>query len=337
MRIIDFPFELRRIGSKLGQSNSFNLLINSAQRKQFQPIVTVRLNIYSMVMAMHSDPSFIRIGPDLPRLPVILSVPHAGRSYPSGLALKTRARSPDFLLLEDRFADHLVMSAVEAGSAALIAQTPRLWIDLNRGRADIDPDMVDAPITASHPISIKARGGLGLIPRRTAGLGEIWRQRLSASELEQRIAVHHTPYHNALSNLLTATATRFGSVALLDIHSMPPLTVERGVRAPDVVIGDRFGRSAPNQLTERVAAVAAAQGLKVAVNSPYAGGYILERHGAPGLGRHAIQVEIDRRLYLDSDLRHLGPGLRAVQQLITEIVAAISDELTGAACAIAAE
>jgi N-formylglutamate amidohydrolase len=279
---------------------------------------------------------FLLHGPEVPESPVILSVPHAGRDYPDTLLAMSRLPLAALRPLEDRHADLLIEDAVDAGHTALVATRARAWIDLNRDVREIDPDMID-PALARHAVvrSAKVSGGLGLIPRRLRGHGEILRHRLTRGELDRRIAQDHVPYHARLAALIAATRKRFGVAVLLDVHSMPPLP-DTGDQAR-IVVGDLFGRSAAARFSATIQDVARDAGHVCSQNSPYAGGHILAVHGAPMRGVHAIQMEIDRGLYLDAALDGPGDGLAACRILVRETVHALADEATGSAAAIAAE
>ena len=273
--------------------------------------------------------SFDRHGPALPASPVVVSVPHAGREYPPELIERLRVPFRNLLPLEDRHADTLARAA-HVGETLLIARRPRAWIDLNRGEHERDPRVDDGAPTRLVPLqSAKVRGGLGLIPRRAAGATEIWAQRWSADAVVARILGDHRPYHTALAQALVEARARFGVALLLDLHSMPPLD---GPRPARLVIGDRFGRSAGSRFVGRIEGCVRRAGVTIALNTPYAGGHILERHAAPGKGIHAIQLEIDRSLYLDEHLREPGRGFDAVAALIRQILDALADE----ACPLAA-
>jgi N-formylglutamate amidohydrolase len=239
--------------------------------------------------------------------------------------------------LEDRHADLLTHNAEAEGFSGLIAHTPRLWIDLNRAETDTDPDMFSSQERHGRAMTVKARGGLGLVPRRTAQLGDIWRQKITRTDIAERIARHHRPYHIRLAAALESAERRFGIAVLLDIHSMPPIPHTGDGPGPDIVIGDRFGRSAGSRYAERAVSTARHAGYRVAINTPYAGGYVLERHGLPEIGRHALQIEVDRRLYLDAALRHPGSGVDEMRALVTAIALALEDEALAHALPIAAE
>lgn len=281
--------------------------------------------------------TFMRLGPAEPECPVILSIPHAGRTFPKDIEALCRHPIHRLMSLEDRYAELLVGQAVAAGHSALAAQTPRVWIDLNRAEDDLDPAMFAHLPARSAPVSLKARGGLGLIPRRTPALGELWRRSISADDLERRIREHHRPYHAALSALIDATYARFGAVILLDIHSMPPLPRQHDVSPARIVVGDRFGRSASHWVSDRAHEIIRDHGIKFASNTPYAGGHILERYGQPHREVHALQIEIDRSLYLDASMDTPGSGLAAAQALIAEIARELMFDLDRRALPIAAE
>jgi N-formylglutamate amidohydrolase len=281
--------------------------------------------------------SFDQSGPDTPQWPVILSVPHAGRAYPPDLADDCRFPADRLLPLEDRLADRLAAACFEAGFTGIVARTPRAVIDLNRAERDMDPCMLSRPMDVQPILSAKARGGLGLVPRRTAALGDLWRRRFSPEEIDDRINLHHRPYHNRLETLLEAARRRHGAAILLDIHSMPPLLQDGTRSPPQIVVGDRFGRSASSVLTELAGATFEAAGLQVAYNAPYAGGHILDRHSAPADGLHAIQLEFDRRLYLDPHLRAAGDGLADMARLLRQVAERLSDAAPRLSLPIAAE
>lgn len=267
--------------------------------------------------------SFVRHGPEEPRSPVILSVPHAGRDYP--LPLRAALRVPLAALkgLEDRHADALALGA-RRDETLFVAQRARAWIDLNRAEHERDPRLDDGAWAHGAPLSAKLRSGLGLVPRRVGNSGDIWQRRLSADEVQTRIHADHRPWHAAIAAALAAARARFGIAVLLDVHSMPPLGDPR--TAPRLVPGDRFGKSAATRFLGRIEGVTRAHGIRIAANAPYSGGHILERHGDPRRGIHAIQLEFDRSLYLDETLDAPGAGLDATIRLLRDIVDALADE-----------
>ncbi|TCP30733.1 N-formylglutamate amidohydrolase [Sphingomonas sp. BK235] len=264
--------------------------------------------------------SFRLIGDTPPASPVVLSVPHAGRDYPAAVRESLRAPLACLAALEDRRVDALALDA-RGKETLLVQDAPRAWIDLNRGEHERDP-LLDDGARGGAPLSAKVRAGIGLVPRRTAAAGELWRCKLSAGEVEARIAAAHRPYHAALAEALAQARARFGCAVLLDLHSMPPIAGGR----TRLVIGDRFGRAAGARFVARVEATVRASGLTYALNTPYAGGHILERHAQPHQGIHAIQLELDRSLYLDRKLDALGPGAPAMVALVRATIDALADE-----------
>ncbi|HJO67707.1 MAG TPA: N-formylglutamate amidohydrolase, partial [Sphingomonas sanguinis] len=177
--------------------------------------------------------------------------------------------------------------------------------------------------------------GLGLVPRRVAGHGDIWTRRFRDAEMVARIERDHRPYHQALAERLAATRARYGMAVLLDLHSMPPLGAPGLV--PRLVIGDRHGTTAATRFVRRIEVEARGAGIAVTRNAPYAGGYIVERHGDPRRGIHAVQLELDRSLYLDAALEAQGPGFAATVLLVRRILAALATEALGQPATLAAE
>lgn len=284
-----------------------------------------------------AEPPFRRYGPDMPASPVILSVPHAGRGYSPALLRASRLPLEKLETLEDRFVDRLVWRAVAAGLTAIVATAPRAEIDLNREEREVDPTMIAPPPPSGAVLqSPRTRGGLGLIPSRIAGAGPIWLQRTSQEELRRRVEDIHRPYHAALADALAQARALFGVAILLDCHSMPP----RGPASagePGIVFGDRHGSSISPEYLEAAVAASRAAGFATGCNHPYAGGYITLRHGRPAIGIHALQLEIDRSLYLGPDLRTPAGGFDAAARLIEAVAGALAERALHPVEAIAAE
>ncbi|MFS0773297.1 N-formylglutamate amidohydrolase [Sphingomonas sp. 1P08PE] len=272
-------------------------------------------------------PGFDRLGEVVPATPVIVSVPHAGRDYPAALTGALRVPATALVALEDRWIDAVALAARD-GETMLIQRRARAWIDLNRGERERDPRVDDGAIAGHVHASAKVRSGLGLVPRRASGASELWRRRFTAADIEARIVDDHRPYHAMLEQLLCAARDRFGVAILLDLHSMPSL----GTGEPQAVLGDRFGRTAGPRFIARMEAVlvgAGGQGVRSAINAPYAGGHIVERHGRPARGIHAVQLELDRALYLDDRLDLPGPGLAGTAAMVRTLIDALTDEAIG--------
>lgn len=279
----------------------------------------------------HDIHAFSLWAPAPSTIPVLIAVPHAGRAYTRPLI--ERMRNPGFaaLRLEDRYVDRLAMEvARQTGASLLVANAPRAMIDLNRAADDIDWSMFSRGMPAdadSYTPGRRARSGLGLIPRRLPGLGELWKRRHDEDELSARIRDIHEPYHACLGDALSDLKQRWGAALLLDLHSMPPLSLHGGQAAPEFVLGDRFGATCNGALVGSTFAYFAEMRRGAAHNRPYAGGYVLETHAAPASGLHAFQLEIDRSSYLDSRLVEPGKGFAAMVNLLTGLVRRLAAEV----------
>lgn len=275
--------------------------------------------------------AFSLTGSALSPVPVLISVPHAGRSYPRYLLDQMRNPELAGLRLEDRHADHLGGAvAAKTGAILIVAHAPRAMIDLNRADDDIDWEMFgrQAPTgSGSYAPNRRSRSGLGLIPRRLPGLGDLWKRRHDESELARRIAGIHRPYHDCIAATLEGIRRRWGAVLLLDLHSMPPLAASGGARGAEFVLGDRFGAACDGRITARAFSHFAAGGRLAAHNRPYAGGFVLDRHAAPARGIHALQLEVDRSCYLDSRLSELGEGFDETVADLTGLVRSLAAEV----------
>ena len=241
--------------------------------------------------------------------PLVLASPHSGREYPPAFLAATRLTLAQLRRAEDAFVADLIAPAAAAHGVPLIAaRYGRSWLDLNRSAAEIDPAMVVDPLVAvPEQASERVAAGLGVIPRVAAHGLDIYAGRLRHAEIDARLSAVHAPYHAALAGLLDAARREHGFAVLLDCHSMPtPPASPRG--APQIVVGDRFGASAAPALVAAVERHFAVAGFRVALNVPYAGGYTTTHHGRPASGVHAVQIEIDRALYMDPArlVRHLG-------------------------------
>lgn len=258
------------------------------------------------------------------QVPVLIAVPHAGRAYPHSLIERMRHPGHAALRLEDRYADLLGEAVARAtGAGLLLAHAPRAMIDLNRAPEDVDWEMFARGKPAgigSYTPGIRARSGLGLIPRRLPGLGELWKHRHDEADLSARIEQIHAPYHECLGESLAGLRARWGAALLIDLHSMPPLGQRDGLPAPDFVLGDRFGKTCHGALMASSFGYLGEHRRAAAHNRPYAGGYVLERHADPQNGLHAMQLEVDRSRYLDRRLEEPGAGFAEMVELLTGLV-----------------
>ena len=264
-------------------------------------------------------------------MPVLLSVPHSGRDYPDWLLGLASAGKASLTQLEDPLVDRLVWRAVQRGCGAIIARAPRAAIDCNRAEDEVDPSVIEG--TRRGQVTARARGGLGIVPARTQQHGYLWRRAISRSQLDERIAQAHRPYHAAIVDQLSLLLERFGCALLLDCHSMPPPPA--GV--PPVVFGDCRGRTAEPWLSREAMAIAARCGFAAGLNDPFAGGHVIERHAAPARGVQALQIELDRRCYLDQAMRSPGPGFDKAASFIETVAVGLGEALLGQPFATAAE
>lgn len=267
-------------------------------------------------------------------IPVLVAVPHAGRDYPVELESHLRHPGAVKMRLEDRYVDILGTAIVEQTGAPFIsARAPRALIDLNRATDDVDWSMISGPKPPRTQHSIanrRARSGLGLIPRRLNGQGEIWRHPLARDELDRRIDTVHRPYHAELGTALQNIRDRWGIAVLLDLHSMPPLKPRFSEdAAAEFVIGDRFGASCDHRLSAGALTWFASMGRRAAHNRPYSGGYVLDRHGTPLRGIHAIQLEVCRSTYLDAKLDQPSARIVTVARLLAGLVRHLAEEAIG--------
>ena len=286
---------------------------------------------YDSPLTQHRSGVFSLHVPKKPTVPILIAAPHGGRDYPDAVTANFRS-AVSRMRLEDRHVDTLALEvANQTGAAVLCAEAPRAMIDLNRAPDDVDWSMVigGSPGNTRHSYANRrARSGLGLVPRKLPGLGEIWKRPLQRAELDRRIDRIHRPYHEALAATLEQLRDNWGSALLMDLHSMPPLKPSQADwSAPEVVIGDRFGSSCDGRISASALNYFGEHGRPVAHNRPYAGGYVLDRHGAPRRGIHAIQVEICRTTYLDSGLDRPSARLPGVARLIAGLVRTLASEV----------
>jgi N-formylglutamate amidohydrolase len=267
-----------------------------------------------------------------PSIPVLVAVPHSGRCYPAEVLSDLRDPLQTSVRLEDRFVDSLAeLVAASTGSSMLVADAPRAMIDLNRSLEDVDWDMIAGPRhqpPRKSLINRRARHGLGLVPRRIPGFGELWRKPIARQTLDQRIEAIYHPYHNALAAELERLRDRWGSALLIDLHSMPPLRPTHPQDKPaEFVIGDRFGASCAPEVSELAMRFLADHGRRVVHNRPYSGGYVLDRYGQVARGIHAVQIEVCRSTYLDARLDQPSARVGAIGKLIAGLVRALAAEV----------
>lgn len=266
--------------------------------------------------------------------PVVFASPHSGRLYPKGFLETCKASMIDLRRIEDAYVDRLLADVHLSGAPVICGLVARGFVDLNRAESEMDPHMFEDPSPGWYSQrSPRVDAGLGCIPRVAFNGSPIYDRKILRSEAERRLEQVYRPYHRALEALLKRAQAMFGQGWLVDCHSMPAET-EASARSPDIVIGDRFGASCSPGLVDLVESLFRARGYTTARNSPYAGGFATLAHGQPSLGRHAIQIEVRRRLYLNEASVEPHDGFNMLRRHMGEIaneICAFTREAVGLA------
>lgn len=258
---------------------------------------------------------------------VVIASPHSGRAYEPAFLRASVLDEVGIRSSEDAFVDLLVQNAPAQGMALMCAHAPRAFVDLNRAADEFDPALIQG--VPKGTLNPRVASGLGVIPRVVANGRAIYRGKLTRQEAEDRITNVWQPYHTALHDLLEQTRARHGRSILLDVHSMPHEAIasvtKTGTPPAQIVLGDRFGAACAGPIVDQVQAIFEGQGLRVARNAPFAGAWITQTYGRPSHDQHALQIEIDRAMYLDErNVRRHG-GFDAFQALMHRVVAQIAD------------
>lgn len=227
----------------------------------------------------------------------VFSSPHSGRRYPNGFARRSRLDALTLRASEDAFVDDLFQYAPKFGAPLIAAEFPRAFVDVNRGEDELDPALIAAPAIRARTLRVSA--GLGVVPRVVSEGRAIYDGKLTMTEVQARITACHTPYHNAVTAALRRAKDEFGIGFLVDCHSMPSESARGASRRAEIVIGDCYGVSCGTDVSDAVVGLFRRAGFRVARNAPFAGGYLTQRYGRPRRAYHAIQIEIDRGLYMD--------------------------------------
>ncbi len=257
---------------------------------------------------------------------VVFASPHSGRAYPAEFLRASILDSHEIRSSEDAFVDQLFESAPEFGAPFLTAGAPRAFVDLNRSSEELDPAVIHGLRAQGH--NPRVASGLGVIPRVVAGGRAIYRGKMPQSEAQHRIRTIWRPYHDKLQALLDEAHMTFGQAVLIDCHSMPHEAMDgiakRGMQRPGVVLGDRFGAAAAPETVDRVETAFRSAGFVVSRNAPFAGAYIAQAYGRPTRKQHAIQVEIDRSLYMDEASIQPNADFDDVRRKLANVVAEIA-------------
>ncbi|MCI4665024.1 MAG: N-formylglutamate amidohydrolase [Neomegalonema sp.] len=243
----------------------------------------------------------------------------------------------DLRASEDAFVEELFSPAISLGAPMISAVAPRAFVDLNRRPTELDPNLIDGAALAPH--STRVAAGLGVVPRIVAEGMPIYDCRLSADEAQARLDHWHTPYHRRLGRLLERARRLFGTALLIDCHSMPSSARSKNLitNGAEIILGDRFGSAAPPEYVCAIETSFRRAGFTVSRNAPFAGGYITERFGRPAAGVSAIQIEIDRGLYLDEENVRRGDAFHEIVDRLRPVAADICALITTQTGSLAAE
>jgi N-formylglutamate amidohydrolase len=273
-------------------------------------------------------PPFSLLKPEEQLAPFVFCSPHSGRIYPKAFLAASRLDAHTLRKSEDCYVDCLFEPVVALGAPLIAARFPRAYLDVNREPYELDPELFSGEMPEfANTRSARVVGGLGTIPRVVADTEEIYRERLPIASAFERIERLYKPFHRALADLLETTRRGFGLAVLIDCHSMPSASMGQVLGGrPHFVLGDRFGASCDGRLTRFIRDLLQSAGYEVHLNRPYAGGFITEHYGHPNRGVHALQLEINRALYLDEgrlmkskDFPHL---VRTLSDMAAKVFAA---------------
>jgi N-formylglutamate deformylase len=270
---------------------------------------------------------------------VVFASPHSGRDYAWSFLRHTRLNEHSVRSSEDAYVDQLFESAPREGAPLLRAGAPRAYVDLNRSPDELDPALIEGVARQGH--NPRVASGLGVIPRVVANGRAIYSGKISLAEARHRIDTCWRPYHEALQAQLDQAHLMFGQAILVDCHSMPHEAMDsvasRGLRRPEIVLGDRFGAAADGAIVDRIEAAFTRAGLVVTRNTPFAGAYITQAYGRPARGRHAVQIEIDRALYMNERLIRPNGNFDAFRRLMRDVIRDIAEIGRARAMPLAAE
>lgn len=257
---------------------------------------------------------------------VVFASPHSGSDYPDWFLNQTVLDERAIRSSEDAYVDLLFQDVADHGAPFLKAGAPRAFLDLNRSPDELDPALVEG--VRKHGHNPRVASGLGVIPRVVANGRAIYRGKLPLSEARRRIEKYWHPYHTRLQSLLNESHQMFGQAILLDCHSMPHEALDsvcrRGRVCPDIVLGDRFGAAASSEVMDEVEAAFVDVGLTVVRNTPFAGAYVAQAYGRPSRRQHAIQIEIDRSLYMDEKRIRPNADFDRVRTLLGRMAARVA-------------
>ncbi|WP_338549927.1 N-formylglutamate amidohydrolase [Roseovarius phycicola] len=257
---------------------------------------------------------------------VVFASPHSGRGYSSHFLRRSMLNEKAIRSSEDAFVDQLFEVAPQFGASLITATVPRAYVDLNRSIEELDPALIDGVRKGGH--NPRVSSGLGVIPRVVANGQAIYSGKITLAEAQQRLERYWAPYHTALRTELDQAHEAFGEAILIDCHSMPheamDSVVRTGIKRPEIVLGDRFGAAASEAIVDRIEAAFVHAGFAVTRNTPFAGAFITQNYGKPANDRHAIQIEVDRALYMNEKTIRPNAEFATFKRRLQAIIADIA-------------
>jgi N-formylglutamate deformylase len=301
----------------LQQTESLTYIIHNASR--------ATLRMYDQDHDL--EPPFDILEPAEWRGGIVFNSPHSGNVYPRAFLAAARLELATLRRSEDSFVDELFAGVARQGFPLMRAHFPRCYVDVNREPYELDPRMFDGRLPSfANTRSMRVAGGLGTVARVVGDAQEIYDQRIPVDDALQRIESLYKPYHRALRRLITRVHRDFGAAILVDCHSMPSTSGNRDERPrADVVLGDRYGTSCVPVVSDTIETVLREHGYSVNRNKPYAGGFITEHYGNPTAGLHAIQVELNRALYMDERAFEKLPRFAELATTLEVLAARLAD------------
>ena len=273
-----------------------------------------------------SDRAYDLTMPMRPDTSLIFASPHSGRDYPAEFMHQSVLDARTIRSSEDAYVDQRLAVAPMQGAHLIAARVPRAYVDFNRAQTELDPALIDG--APRGPVNPRISSGLGVIPRVVANGRAIYAGKLPLAEAEARLVRFWQPWHAKIDSLMSAHVTQFGEAVLIDCHSMPHEALDgaafAGRARPQIVLGDRFGASARGDIVDRIESAFLTAGFRVARNAPFAGAFSVERYGRPAEGRHVVQIEIDRALYLDERRVEPGPGFEDTRRRLARVISEIA-------------
>ncbi|MDB4208591.1 N-formylglutamate amidohydrolase [Amylibacter sp.] len=250
------------------------------------------------------DECYILKEPEVQTTSMVFNSPHSGRSYSESFLENSLLKKPEIRASEDAYVDDLFSSVTEFGAPLLTAVAPRAFVDLNRQADELDSAIIQG--VNKNILNSRVLSGLGVIPRIVSKGNNIQSGKMTIEQANLRLNKSYFPYHYKLKKLLDQTKLEFGKVILIDCHSMPMRSTHSlrssDGKSPNIVLGNRFGSSCSSDIMEQIKSSFEDAGFRVSQNIPFSGAYILKNYGRPSINEHAVQIEIDRGLYLNEKL-----------------------------------